>query len=152
MSRTCSSGRFVNTLRSQDPEKLKAREQRFGTRKSEQQTGAVPAPTAGGGKKRRSAVEEVDAEEQERRRKRAERFGIPLVVSQSIGCFCRCSHFLGTGCEGLMLISTRVLSYFLCFFHVYSTPVMIGSVESAPMSYRWCVPCYQSQGRLFDPK
>jgi SAP domain-containing ribonucleoprotein len=75
---------LVNTLRSQDPEKLKAREQRFGTRKSEQQTGAAPA-SAAGGKKRRTATEEVDAEEQERRRKRAERFGIPVVVSQSTG-------------------------------------------------------------------
>lgn len=75
---------LVNTLRSQDPEKLKARSQRFGTRKPEQQTGAAPAPApAAGGRKRRNAVEEVDAEEQERRRKRAERFGIPVVVSQS---------------------------------------------------------------------
>ena len=79
-----SSPTLINTLRSQDPEKLKARSQRFGIRKPEQQTGAVPAPTAGS-KKRRTAVEEVDAEEQERRRKRAERFGIPVVVSQSSG-------------------------------------------------------------------
>lgn len=73
---------FGNTLRSQDPEKLNARAQRFGTRKPEQQTGAVHTPdVTGGGKKRRTAVEEVDAEEQERRRKRAERFGVPVVVS-----------------------------------------------------------------------
>ncbi|KAH8996542.1 hypothetical protein EDB86DRAFT_2919214 [Lactarius hatsudake] len=66
-----------------DPEKLKARAQRFATGKSEQQTGATPATApapAAGGKKRRTAIEEVDAEEQERRRKRAERFGIPVVV------------------------------------------------------------------------
>jgi len=63
-------------LQSQDPEKLKVREQRFGTSKPEQK-GSAPAE---GGKKRRTPIEEVDAEEQERRRKRAERFGIPLVV------------------------------------------------------------------------
>ncbi|KAH9041130.1 hypothetical protein EDB84DRAFT_1475045 [Lactarius hengduanensis] len=69
-----------------DPEKLKARSQRFATGKSEQQIGATPATApapAAGGKKRRTPVEEVDTEEQERRRKRAERFGIPVVGAKA---------------------------------------------------------------------
>jgi hypothetical protein len=71
-----------DTSQLQDPEKLKARTQRFGISKVEQKEAAVS-----GNKKRGAAVvEEVDPEEQERRRKRAERFGIPVAVRSKLNC------------------------------------------------------------------
>jgi SAP domain-containing ribonucleoprotein len=68
-----------DTLHLQDPEKLKAREQRFGASKVEQKESAN-APAVGNKKRGAAVVEEVDPDEQERRRKRAERFGIPAMV------------------------------------------------------------------------
>jgi len=50
-------------------------------------------------------VEEADPDEQERRRKRAERFGIPVVVRFSkLNCPMIHSYLrkLGAGCKGLM--------------------------------------------------
>ena len=70
----------------QDPEKLKARAQRFGIAKVEQKEATI-VPAVSSNKKRGAAVvEEADPEEQERRRKRAERFGIPVVVRSKLNC------------------------------------------------------------------
>src|SRR6267142_2362265 len=75
-----------DTSQLQDPEKLKARTQRFGISKVEQKEAAI-VPAVRSNKKRGAAVvEEVDPEEQERRRKRAERFGIPVAVRSKLNC------------------------------------------------------------------
>ncbi|KZT19898.1 hypothetical protein NEOLEDRAFT_1182999 [Neolentinus lepideus HHB14362 ss-1] len=58
-----------------DPEKLKAREARFGAT-APQNNGTSAKPN---GKKRPAPAEDADPEELEKRKKRAERFGIPFV-------------------------------------------------------------------------
>ncbi|KAI0300983.1 hypothetical protein B0F90DRAFT_1925625 [Multifurca ochricompacta] len=80
VSRKLSPTRPLNdTLQLQDLEKLKARSERFITGKHAQ--AEAKSTSAVSSKKRSSAVvEEIDTEEQERRRKRAERFGISMVV------------------------------------------------------------------------
>lgn len=78
-------------------------------------------------KKRAAAVvEEVDLDEQERRRKRAERFGIPVVVRFSkLNCpmFHSCLCKFGAGCQGLisrisaLTVFTDVLSPLCGYLH-----------------------------------
>ncbi|KAA1473880.1 hypothetical protein DENSPDRAFT_301423 [Dentipellis sp. KUC8613] len=60
----------------QDPDKLKARAQRFGITTSAPHKPAVVAM----GQKRAAPPEPVDEEELARRKKRAERFGISLSL------------------------------------------------------------------------
>ena len=108
----------------QDPEKLKARTQRFGIPKVDQKEAAV-VPAVSGNKKRGAAVvEEADPEEQERRRKRAERFGIPAVVRPKLNCpmSYRSLRSFRSGRKGLkpfVLYLTISINFLLALWIIY---------------------------------
>jgi hypothetical protein len=113
----------------QEPEKLRARAERFGAAKPEQ-TGATTAPAVGRKKRGTAVVEEVDLEEQERRRKRAERFGNPVVVRSKSSCPIFASvDQLNIGREGL-IPSFRASPYSYLFTFCYF--LWIRGIDSVP--------------------
>jgi hypothetical protein len=149
-------------LHPQDPEKLKARADRFGPVKVEQKEAAsIPAV---GNKKRGAAVveEEVDVEEQERRRKRAQRFGIPVPVRSKLNCpmISGSLRKFDTGREGLrsfvlyltILIHVLLPLWILC-------AVMIGEPErgqcastyTRPITHLMLPPALNQRSQLSCP-